>query len=405
MQLNAELFRALSEITDNETLMTKAVKYIKKLAAKKKDSTLMSKEEFMANIDKAEKQYEQGKYTEMLPGEDLAAHLKRVAAVQKDIDKIDKEILAIDDKIIHATDIIEEQVYADMHYDPVSYADQTIEIDNIDWGKKDAFGERDIPSFNDFVVGKMAAWVKAQGGTATAGKGVMKFTLPNGDTELSISKYQYDGPFSIKQKNAWTPTHNFAVDRFVDWMNAEHVSKVQKAVADAKTLAGDMVSKLQDERKAKMSDRQKKADELKNLQNVDPNSGIWAAVCDLKSNSDKGKILLSIQGGRVTRYLFTKKPSDLIPFKGNFPILEDYQMSAFYKEIQKHMYLDECPEWVQKAVLKGEQIYLIDTSFSNYLKKSGLSDKFNSMKAADKATILVNFLDNNSLGLERLNIN
>lgn len=117
-----------------------------------------------------------------------------------------------------------------------------------------------------------------------------------------------------------------------------------------------------------------------------------------------GKILLSIQGGRVTRYLFTKKPSDLIPFKGNFPILEDYQTSAFYEEIQKHMYLDECPEWVQKAVLKGDQIYLIETGFSNYLKKSYLLDKFNSMKAADKATILVNFLDNNSLGIERLNI-
>ena len=117
------------------------------------------------------------------------------------------------------------------------------------------------------------------------------------------------------------------------------------------------------------------------------------------------KILLSIQGGRVTRYLFTKKPSELIPFKGNFPILEDYQQSAFYEEIQKHMYLDECPEWVQQAVLKGEQIYLIDTRFSDYLEKANLSNKFNSMKASDKATILVNFLDNNSLGIERLNIN
>lgn len=118
-----------------------------------------------------------------------------------------------------------------------------------------------------------------------------------------------------------------------------------------------------------------------------------------------GKILLSIQGGRVTRYLFTKKPSSLIPFKGNFPILEDYQESAFYKEIQDHAYLEECSEWVQDAVLKGDQMYLIETRFTDYLKKANLSDKFSSMKSADKATILVNFLDANSLGLERLKIN
>lgn len=226
----------------------------------------------------------------------VSSNPTKVASAQKALDKLDKEILAIDDKINNAAKIIEDQVYADMHYDPVSYADQTLEIDNTDWGKKDAFGERDIPSFDDFVVGKMADWVRAQGGTATAGKGTMKFTLPNGDTELSISKYQYDGPFSIKQKNAWTPAHNFAVDKFVDWMNAEHVSKVQRAVNDAKTLAGDMVSKLQDERKAKISDRQKKADELKNLQNVDPNSGIWAAVCDMKGRSETLGIYAALKG-------------------------------------------------------------------------------------------------------------
>ena len=58
-----------------------------------------------------------------------------------------------------------------------------------------------------------------------------------------------------------------------------------------------------------------------------------------------------------------------------------------------------------KPFSRGEQIYLIDTRFSDYLEKANLSNKFNSMKASDKATILVNFLDNNSLGIERLNIN
>lgn len=45
---------------------------------KKKDPTLMTKEEFFAKIERAEKQIENGEYSEMLPGEDLTAHLKRL---------------------------------------------------------------------------------------------------------------------------------------------------------------------------------------------------------------------------------------------------------------------------------------------------------------------------------------
>ena len=77
LQLNAELFRAMGKIADDETLMKKVLKYVKRLAAKKEDPTLMTKEEFFANIDRAEQQYARGEYTEMLPGETLSDMLKR----------------------------------------------------------------------------------------------------------------------------------------------------------------------------------------------------------------------------------------------------------------------------------------------------------------------------------------
>ena len=35
LELNAELYRAMGEIADDETLMAKVLKYVKKLAAKK----------------------------------------------------------------------------------------------------------------------------------------------------------------------------------------------------------------------------------------------------------------------------------------------------------------------------------------------------------------------------------
>ena len=78
LELNAELYRAMGEIADDETLMVKVLKYVKKLAAAKKaDSTLMTKEEFFARVDEAREEIKQGKYTVLLPDEDLATHLRR----------------------------------------------------------------------------------------------------------------------------------------------------------------------------------------------------------------------------------------------------------------------------------------------------------------------------------------
>ena len=63
IQLNAELYRAMGVIADDETLMAKVLKYVKRLAAKKEDPTLMTKEEFFAKVDKSKAQYERGEYT------------------------------------------------------------------------------------------------------------------------------------------------------------------------------------------------------------------------------------------------------------------------------------------------------------------------------------------------------
>ena len=55
LQMNAELFRQLSIIAEDEGLSAKLMKYIKRLTAKKQDPTLMTKEEFFTRVDEAEK--------------------------------------------------------------------------------------------------------------------------------------------------------------------------------------------------------------------------------------------------------------------------------------------------------------------------------------------------------------
>ena len=56
IQLNAEILRNMSIIAEDENLMKRAAKYLRKLVSEKEDSTLFTKEEFFARIEKARKQ-------------------------------------------------------------------------------------------------------------------------------------------------------------------------------------------------------------------------------------------------------------------------------------------------------------------------------------------------------------
>ena len=56
LQLNAELYKNLGIIAEDETMMQKVVKYVRKLAKQMTDDpTCMTKEEFFARVDEARK--------------------------------------------------------------------------------------------------------------------------------------------------------------------------------------------------------------------------------------------------------------------------------------------------------------------------------------------------------------
>lgn len=78
IQMNAELFRQLSIIAEDASLSAKLMKYIKKLTAQKQDPTLMTKEDFFAKIEQAERDIAEGKGIKMLPNETLDDLLKRI---------------------------------------------------------------------------------------------------------------------------------------------------------------------------------------------------------------------------------------------------------------------------------------------------------------------------------------
>lgn len=60
--MNAELLRNMSIIAEDDNLLKRAAKYMRKLVAEKEaDPTLLSKEEFLARVEKAEQQIANGK--------------------------------------------------------------------------------------------------------------------------------------------------------------------------------------------------------------------------------------------------------------------------------------------------------------------------------------------------------
>lgn len=73
-QLNADILHNLGIIADDETMLDRVAKYLRRVVKQMTyDPTLMSKEEFFARVDEAAK----GPSHAMYPDEDLTAYLKR----------------------------------------------------------------------------------------------------------------------------------------------------------------------------------------------------------------------------------------------------------------------------------------------------------------------------------------
>lgn len=77
LQLNAEMLRLMSIVAEDENMLKRAVKYLKTLVSKREDPTLMSREEFFAQVDFARQQIRDGKGVRMHHGETLTQLLER----------------------------------------------------------------------------------------------------------------------------------------------------------------------------------------------------------------------------------------------------------------------------------------------------------------------------------------
>ena len=76
LQLNADIYRNLSIIAEDETMLKRVAKYLKRLTAELADGqTGMSKEEYFARLDQAEREIAEGKGTTFTNKADMNAWL------------------------------------------------------------------------------------------------------------------------------------------------------------------------------------------------------------------------------------------------------------------------------------------------------------------------------------------
>ncbi len=78
-QLNADIQQSLGIIADDEGLMTRAARYLRRLAKElAHEPTEMTEEEFFARVDMAIEQAQQGKVHRQMPGESFTEFRARI---------------------------------------------------------------------------------------------------------------------------------------------------------------------------------------------------------------------------------------------------------------------------------------------------------------------------------------
>ena len=79
LQLNADIYRNLAILSQDESMLEKAAKSLRRLVNKMtEDPTCMTKEEFFARVDESKAQYDRGEYHVMKQDEDLTTYLRRL---------------------------------------------------------------------------------------------------------------------------------------------------------------------------------------------------------------------------------------------------------------------------------------------------------------------------------------
>ena len=188
-----------------------------------------------------------------------------IKAVDKEISKINKEELKLDDEIRNFSTNLEKEVHKDFNFDPVKHATFETLLDTIDWNKKDIAGDPDIPSWDDLIVKEMVPYAKSLGMKVKDEGNEFTFNIPGVKEQFSISQYQFSGPYALKRPNALARTYNYAVERFRDYVQHNVIKRMTDELNERKANSQTKLSSLYNEKTRLGGERSKKEKERENL--------------------------------------------------------------------------------------------------------------------------------------------
>ena len=111
-------------------------------------------------------------------------------------------------------------------------------------------------------------------------------------------------------------------------------------------------------------------------------------------------LIASIRIGKVTDVMYASKPSDLLPFKGKFPLVSFMDQSTFLKRAGSEHNFKDLPNDVKLITRKAEKIKWLHNSFRDYLTKEEISSKeFKSKNPKTKQEILYRWLFSNKMDI------
>lgn len=221
---------------------------------------------------------------------------KQLEKLTKEKKRVNEDLLEAQDEIDNFKHNLEQGVYKQMGFDRNAYDEMINTFDTTDWDKKDAFGNRDIPTFHDLVETKMTDWVEKQGGEVTKTKGRVTFKFPEARDEFFISVLQYDSPFAVKKKNTFTSGYHNSIERFRDWVNSTRVKAVHDELDKETQNSGKKMNDLYVKRSDLAKDLERKTKEIDSLTQTNPDNGVLDAINHYKNHTTVLGLYAAIKG-------------------------------------------------------------------------------------------------------------
>ena len=113
--------------------------------------------------------------------------------------------------------------------------------------------------------------------------------------------------------------------------------------------------------------------------------------------------MCSVAGGMAGLLVDREIPSRLIPFRGEFPLLDMIEAIRFREAIRSTMWIEDLPPKFLYAAAEGSRIARLEREFQHYLSRNGLkSGDFEKLEDAEKSEWLRWWMEDGSVSADDL---